>query len=83
MRLRSTGLGKTELEAKIVDTKRVSDTVIFFVDVIKPVRWHTRMAFQEKDLRALVYAILKPASLRFIIKGLLLGKKEVRKTEDF
>jgi len=83
MRLRSTGLGKTELEAKIVDTKRVDDTVIFFVDVIKPVRWHTRMAFQEKDLRALVYAIMKPASLRFIIQALLFGKKKVNRTEDF
>lgn len=83
MRLRSTGLGKTELEAEIVNTKRVGDTVIFFIDVIKPVRWHTRMAFQEKDLRALVYAIMKPASLRFIIRALLFSRNEVRKTEDF
>ena len=51
MRLRSTGLGKTELEAEIVGTKRVGDLVIFFVDVVKPVKWHTRMGFQEKDLR--------------------------------
>ena len=83
MRLRSTGLGKTELEAKIVKVKRVDDIVIFFADVIKPVKWHTRMAFQERDLRKLVGAILKPKNLWFIIRALLFSKKKVRKTEDF
>lgn len=83
MRLRSTGLGKTELEAKIVDVKRVDNVVVFFADVIKPVRWHVRMAFQERDLRTLFFAMLKPKNLRYIIRALLFSKKKVDRTETF
>lgn len=67
MRLRSTGLGKTELEGKIVGVKKVEDLVIFYVDVTKPVKWKVRMAFQERDLRALVKAILKPKNLCYVL----------------
>jgi len=83
MRLRSTGLGRTELEAEIAGVKKVDDLVIFFVDVIKPVKWHTRMGFQEKDLRDLVLAILKPKNLSFVLKALLFGQKELPRTENF
>ena len=83
MRLRSTGLGKTELEAEIVDTKRVGDLVLFYVDVVKPVKWHTRMGFQEKDLRKLALAVLKPRNLRYIILALLFPKRKVGRTGNF
>ena len=83
MRLRSTGLGKTELEADIVNVKKVDDLVVFFVNTTKPVKWQTRMAFQEKDLKELILALLKPANLAFVIKALLFGKKEVARTENF
>ena len=59
MRLKSTGLGRTELEGEIVNIKKVNDLVIFFVDITKPVKWHTRMGFQEKDLRELILASTK------------------------
>ena len=83
MRLRSTGLGKTELEADIVKVKKVDDLVIFFVNTTKPVKWHTRMGFQEKDLRRLIWALLKPKNLSFVISALLSGKKQVPRTENF
>ena len=83
MRLRSTGLGRTELEAEIASVKKVDDLVIFFVDVMKPVKWHTRMGFQEKDLRALILALLKPKNLSFVLKALFLGNKELPRTQDF
>lgn len=84
MRLRSTGLGRTELEADIVKVKNVDDLVVFFVDVTKPVKWHTRMEFQEKDLRNLVLALAKPKNLSFVLKALLFGdKKELARTKDF
>ena len=67
MRLRSTGLGKTELEAKITDVRRVDDVVIFYMTTTKPVRWRVRMAFQEQDLRSLIGAILKPKVSRLLI----------------
>lgn len=83
MRLRSTGLGRTELEAEITKVKKVDDLVIFFVDVNKPVKWHTRMGFQEKDLRGLIFALLKPRNLSFVIKALLFGSKQLPRTGDF
>jgi len=83
MRLRSTGLGKTEVEAEVVNIKKVDDLVIFFVNVTKPVRWQTRMGFQERDLRELVVALLRPRNLAFVLKALLFGQKEVPRTEDF
>ena len=83
MRLRSTGLGKTELEADIVNVKKVGDLVIFFVNTTKPVKWQTRMGFQEKDLKELILALLKPRNLSFIFKALFCGKKQVPRTENF
>ena len=83
MRLKSTGLGKTELEGEIVNIKKVDDLLIFFVDVTKPVKWHTRMGFQEKDLRELLLALLRPRNLAFVFKALLFNRKQVPRTEDF
>jgi len=83
MRLRSTGLGKTELEGKIVGVKRVDSVVIFYVDIIKPVKWRTRMAFQERDLRTLVGAVLKPKNLWYILRSFLSNEEKVSRTETF
>ena len=83
MRLRSTGLGRTELEGEIVNIKKVGDLVIFFVDVTKPVKWHTRMGFQEKDLKELILALLRPRNLSFVLKALLFNRKQMPRTEDF
>jgi hypothetical protein len=83
MRLRSTGLGRTELEAEIVNIKKVDDLVIFFVNTTKPVKWQTRMGFQERDLRNLVLALFRPKNLSFIFKALFFSQNKVPRTEDF
>jgi len=83
MRLRSTGLGKTELEAEIVDVKRVDDVVVFLVNTTKPVRWRVRMVFQERDLRQLVGAVLRPKNMWYIIRAFLFSRKKVPRTETF
>jgi len=83
MRLRSTGLGRTEMEAELVNIKKVDDLVIFFVNTTSPVKWRTRMGFQQKDLRQLVLVLLRPKNLSFILKALLFGRKEVPRTKDF
>jgi len=83
MRLRSTGLGKTEPEGEVISVKKVDDVLIFYVDIVKPVKWYTRMAFQEKDLRDLVKAMLKPRNLWFIIRALFSSAEKVRRTETF
>jgi len=82
MRLRSTGLGRTELEAEVISIKKVDDLVIFFVNTTQPVKWRTRMGFQQKDLRDLVLNIIKPKNLLFIISALISPNKKCLK-EDF
>jgi hypothetical protein len=83
MRLRSTGLGKTELEAKIVEVKRIDNVVVFYVSTTKPVKWRVRMAFQERDLRDLVWAVLKPKNLGYILRSFFSNENKVNKTEAF
>jgi len=83
MRLRSTGLGKTELEAKIKEVKRVDDVVIFYVSTTKPVKWRIRMAFQEQDLRSLILAMLKRKNLWYILRSFFAKQEKVRRTESF
>ena len=83
MRLRSTGLGNTELEAKIVSVRRVDDLVIFFVNITKPVKWKTRMGFQRKDLKELVLSVLRPRNMLAVLKSLLFSHKQVPKVKDF
>jgi len=83
MRLRSTGLGRTELEAEVAAVKKVDDMVIFFAKVTKPVKWRIRMGFQERDLRVLFWAILRPRNLWFIIKALIFCRRNGSITENF
>jgi hypothetical protein len=81
MRLRSTGLGRTEMEAELVNIKKVDDLVIFFVNTTRPVKWRTRMGFQERDLRDLVLNLIKPGNLWFILKALISPNKKVNKVD--
>ena len=83
MRLRSTGLGRTEMQAEVVAIKKVDDLVIFFANTTAPVKWRTRMAFQERDLRDLVLQMLRPRNLLFILKAVFFREKEVPRTENF
>ena len=90
MRLRSTGLGRTEVEGELLGIRRVEDVVIFFVNTTKPVKWKTRMAFQERDLRQLVWSFMSFKNLWFIIRSLcsfaigpVFTGKEMQRTEHF
>lgn len=71
------------MEGELVDIKKIDDLVIFFVNTTNPVKWRTRMGFQERDMRDLVLAILRPRNLLFILKALLFGRKDVPRTENF
>ena len=76
MKLTSAGLGKTELDAVITGMTTVDDAVILAVDVTKPTKWHTRMILQQHDLRAMVWQMLKPRNLWFVITALLFGSRK-------
>jgi len=81
MRLASTGLGKAELEAEVIDINRVDDVLIFYVNTTKPVKWRTRMVFPEKDIRYLLSTFVKPKNLWFIIRSFFSDEKKVARTE--
>ncbi len=49
MRMRSTGLGKTELEADIFKVDLEQDLIIIHIQSTKPVRWHIRCAIEPED----------------------------------
>jgi len=50
MRFRSTGLGKTELQAYPKGLEPVDDLLILHVQTTDPVRWHIRAGIQRRDV---------------------------------
>lgn len=83
MRLRSTGLGKTELEARLMSIDALGDALVFSVKVVRPVKWRTRMLFDQKDMRWLVKEIVKPSNFVFVLKSLVFGRNKKSEAEDF
>jgi hypothetical protein len=67
MLFRSTGLGKAELVAEIVDVKRKGDYLIMEMETTEPVRWKIRGGISLMDLRILLKAALKFSVLFFLI----------------
>lgn len=59
MRFRSTGLGKTELYANLVNLEIKEDLLIMHFDTYKPVEWHLKAAMQAQDRLDLFKQILK------------------------
>ncbi len=59
LRLRSTGLGKTEIQAHMTALRPDGDLRILEMQTTKPVRWHIRTGLQPEDRLALVKAMLK------------------------
>jgi hypothetical protein len=65
--MRSTGLGKAELVAEIVEIRRMGDFLIMEMRTTEPVRWKIRGGVSHGDLKVLVKALLSPAVLRFLL----------------
>jgi hypothetical protein len=75
MRVRSTGLGKTEMVAQIERLEPVANGyLIMAMHSTEPVHWRIRIALTGQDLRRLVWLALgKPSVLMRIIQCLLKG----------
>ena len=83
MRMRSTGLGKTELKAHISGIEKIDDSILFKVKTTEPVRWEVRNLFQQKDIPRLVGLLLKPANIVFLIKALTKKPGTAKEPKDF
>ncbi len=68
MRLRSTGLGKTELVGEVEDLKRSGDFLIMVVNTTSPVKWKVRAALSHKDMFSLLRMMLKWSILRYLLR---------------
>lgn len=59
VRLRSTGLGKTEIQAQMTKLRADKDLLILEMQTTKPVKWHIRAGLQPEDRLELVKCLLK------------------------
>ena len=82
MRLKSTGLGDTELFGELTSLEAKMSGVLMLVKIKKPVVWRVRTFLQPADLRAIVWRALMPWNVFFVVKTLLgnLGSQDKKKT---
>ena len=81
MRMRSTGLGKTELVGEVADITPAGDYLILHMRTTEPVRWHVRAAMSFGDLLKIIRLLLKPSSLLFILTHLFRNPKHATPPE--
>lgn len=81
MRMRSTGLGKTELVAEVEDLKRMDDFLILVVQTSSPVKWKVRAAMTHRDLFKLLALMLKWQNIKYLLFGY--KKKEKLEVPSF
>lgn len=77
MRVRSTGLGKTELICGIEGISRKEDFLIMSVRSTEPVAWHIRVALEYKDLLKLIVSCLKGSVMWFVLSGFTIRSPKV------
>ena len=85
MKLRSTGLGDTELVLSISEIKREGDCLILIGKSSEPVKWRIRVAACYIDLWQMARLVMSPANLFFLIRKTLTFKsaKKVRWPYEF
>ena len=67
MLFRSTGLGKTELKAKVSGMTRQGDYLILQVETLEPVRWKIRAAFSMPDMWTVIKFMLRSSNLKIML----------------
>jgi len=78
MRVRSTGLGKTEMVAGFARLEPVANGfIIMEMHATEPVHWHIRVALTGADLRNLLRLMFsKPTTAIRVIRALFQGKND-------
>lgn len=82
MRMRSTGLGKTELVGDISKLEIVDDMLIIHVQTTKPVRWHVRTGIQRGDVLCIARLMFSLGMLKYLLR-LGVGGRHPREPETF
>lgn len=70
MRMKSTGLGKTELIGNFEGISLSGDYLVLSVKTTAPVKWHVRTALSRKDAIEMLKLVLRPRTLLFFLSCL-------------
>lgn len=82
MRMKSTGLGKTELVGDFNDITHIGDYLVLHVKTKEPVKWHVRAAVNINDVSTIIKLLLRPSNLFFLLKHLF-RKSESRPPGEY
>ncbi len=69
MRMRSTGLGKTELVGEIVSLDKEGDYLVLNMKITSPTKWRVKAGLSFGDLLKLMGHMFKPANLAYLLVG--------------
>ncbi len=82
MRMKSTGLGKTELVGKLENVNLMEDHLIFSVRTSEPVKWHIRVAIDNKDIKMVFGQLIKLKILKYLLLSLN-NKRELKPPANY
>ena len=77
MKMRSTGLGQTELVGDMEGVSSVSDYLVLSIRTTDPVRWHVRTGIDGKDLRDLIKIMCSFKVIKFVLFNIFKKRKDV------
>ena len=84
MLIRSTGLGRSEMEGKFQTMNVKADYMVFGMHTISPVKWHVRVAMSFPDLLgALKLVLLTRQGWAYLISHLFKSSKTIVRPDDF
>lgn len=81
MRIRSTGLGNTELICEVESVRRSGDHLLMSIRTTAPVKWHVRIAITRRDLMDMLAKGGRPMAT-FLLRGTV-PKKELAPLENY
>ncbi len=73
MRMRSTGLGKTELEAEVASLELREGMLLLNIHTTKPVIWHIRAGIQRQDIFKMMKSVLRFRVIMHVVGMLFRG----------
>ncbi len=76
MRMRSTGLGQTELIGNLDEIKREGDYLVMSIRTVEPVVWKVRTGIDGKDLRDLIKALCSFQVIKYAIWNIFRRRPE-------
>ena len=83
MLMRSTGLGKTQLQGNITEIKRMGDYLIMYVEVTDPVRWKLRVGLTFGDIMKVIKSCANKGALGFLLSPKQWKNKDPQHPGDF